>query len=130
MNMVRATGIAIIAFFCLVAFSLAYAEEITIYGSDEGTQVIQVPDYTETQASGKPYIENPQQPKTETWHLVSDYQGQQEDGNKAAFVKEQAEIANKQEEERIETKNRQTKKEMQNKRGGGAERPLNQYRLN
>jgi hypothetical protein len=112
MTMVRVTGIAIIAFLCLIAFSFAYAEEITIYGS-EGTRVIQVPDSTETHASGKPYIENPQQPKTETWHL-----------------KEQAEIPNKQEEEEIETKNRQMKEEMQNKRGGGAQRPLNKYRLN
>jgi hypothetical protein len=116
MTMVRAAGIAIIAFLCLIAFSFAYAEEITIYGS-EGTQVIQVPDSTETHASEKPYIENSQQPKTETWHLVPNYQGQQENPNK-------------QEEERIETKNRQMKEERQNKRGGGTQRPLNQYRLN
>lgn len=53
MNRVRISPIAMIALFSLVASPSAHAGEFKIYGSEEGTQVIQTPDSNETQQQNK-----------------------------------------------------------------------------
>ena len=126
MNLVRVSQIAIIAFFCLVAFSFASAEEITIYGSDEGTQVIQVPDSPETQQWHRVY--GPGEQEAERRQVLErERQEQQKRAEEAQAARESRQL--RLEQERIKAEQERVEME-QNKRGDVAQRPLNPMEFN